>query len=159
MRSGRPLSLSRFPWLALVFGLLLLAVRPASAYVVRTTPEGQPYRVDPARTPTLKYFLGSSGSARGVWSNEWNAVRAAFAQWQAVPGGRLRFDEGGSSPGLSAIPLEDRRVDVVWVSPGVHPVPALGGPVVLAAGQIAAAWFVDDGAGVILQAVILVNRD
>lgn len=140
-------------------GLFLLAVGPAAAYVVRTTPEGQPYRVDPARTPTLKYFLGTSGSARGVWSNEWNAARAAFAQWQAVPGGRLRFDEGGSSPGLSAIPIEDRRVDVVWVSPGVHPVPALGGPVVLAAGQIAAAWFVDNGAGVILQAVILVNRD
>lgn len=159
MRSGRPLSGSRFPWLALLSGLLLLAGRSASAYVIRTTPEGQPYRVDAGRTPTLKYFLGTSGSVRGVLSNEWNAVRAAFAQWQAVPGTRLRFEDGGSSPGLLAIPEEDRRIDVVWVSPGFYSVPALGGSVALASGQIAAAWFVDDGSGVILQAVILINRE
>lgn len=144
--------------------LLFLAVLafgwpPAHGYVRRFTPEGAPYRIDFGYTPILRYHLAPTGSARGVLSNEWTNVRAAFDQWQAIPGTRIRFSEGSSSPALTAIPIEDGRIDVHWVSPGLFSVPALGGSVSLQAGQIASAWFVDDGTGVVLQAVILINRD
>ena len=146
-------------WTFLALALVATRWAPLHGSVRRFTPEGAPYRVDFDYTPILRYHLASSGSVRGVLSNEWTNVRAAFDQWQAIPCTRIRFSEGTPSPALTAIPIEDGRIDVHWVSPGLFSVPALGGSVSLQAGQIASAWFVDDGTGVVLQSVILINRD
>ena len=44
-------------------------------------------------TRAIRFHLGTTVSTSGVQSNEWNAVRAAFGQWQALPGTKIRCEE------------------------------------------------------------------
>jgi hypothetical protein len=132
---------------------------PAAAFVQRRNADGQFHVAPFGRTPALRYYLGTAGTARGVLSNEWTNVRAAFGQWQAVPGTVLRFEEGGTITGTTAIPQQDGRVDVLWVAPGTYPTPAFGEGTVLALGtlNLAITYLVNDEFG--FQAVILINRN
>lgn len=53
-------------------------------------------------TGAIRYSLASDAFSTANTKAELNAVRAAFAQWQAVPGSRLKFEEGGlAAPGVA----------------------------------------------------------
>lgn len=54
-------------------------------------------------TKAVRYFLAADAYSRANATAELNAVRASFAQWQAIPGTHLKFEEGG---------LVERGVDV-----------------------------------------------
>lgn len=165
-RAERGASAALRSWWILLF-LGWLSSPPAQAYVLQRDETGRGLHVDftPDFTPKLTYHLGSSGSVRGVLSNEWVNARAAIGQWQAVPGTQIQFVE---SPipitSVSQIPLEDGRVDILWVNPGPHPLHPDFGPFSISlasSGQVAVTYlFLDPiDPSIILQAIILVRRD
>lgn len=156
-RAGLP----RGFWLSLLAWCFTL---PAYAYVLQRDESGRPLHVNFTRTPKLTYHLGTTGSVRGVRSNEWVNVRAAAAQWQAVPGTQIRFEEGAGVGSVAQIPAVDGRVDILWVNPGTYPMgPDFGGTslTLFNTGQVAVTYLFTDefNTDVILQAVILVRRD
>src|SRR5260221_67211 len=56
--------------------------------------------VDP-NTRAIRFFLASDAWSSANKTNELNALRAAIAQWQAIPGTILKFEEGGlAAPGI-----------------------------------------------------------
>ena len=139
---------------------------PGRAYVIRHDGAGRPMQVNFAGLPSPKlvYHLGKAGSVRGVLSNEWVNARAAAAQWQAVPGTQIRFEEGSPIDSVAQIPAEDGRVDILWVNPGSYPMgPDFGGTslTLFSTGQVAVTYLFTDelSTTTILQAVILVRRD
>jgi len=149
------------------FWLLLLGwyfTLPSFAYVLQRDETGRPLHVNFTRTPKLTYHLGTTGSVRGVRSNEWVNVRAAAAQWQAVPGTQIRFEEGAGVGSVAQIPAVDGRIDILWVNPGTYPMgPDFGGTslTLFNTGQVAVTYLFTDefDTDVILQAVILIRRD
>ena len=107
MRQTRTASLLCFLWWATV-----LAVVPgALGFVLNLDPSGQPRRwllsaphplvstniVNPA-TKAVRYFLAADAYTATNAAAELNAIRAAFSQWQSVPGTSLKFEEGGLVP-------------------------------------------------------------
>ena len=148
-------------WLTVWLGFLLAG--PGFGYVLQRDGVGRPMRVDFNRTPKLTYHLGTTGSVRGVVSNEWVNVRAAAAQWQAVPGTNIRIEEGPTVASVAAIPAVDGRVDILWVNPGSYSLgPDFGGATLaLFSTQVAVSYLFTDefSTDVILQAVILVRKD
>ena len=152
-------------WTWLLIGLLVASLRPAGAFVLQRDAQGRPLHVDFAVTPTLTYHLGTTGSVRGVLSNEWVNARAAVGQWMAVPGTRIRFQESPTPiANVSQIPVEDGRVDILWVNGGTYPLhPDFGGYSLSlsSAGQVAVTYLFTDpvDTSLILQAIILVRRD
>ncbi len=150
-------------WLAMLLGWI--TAMPGRAYVIRHDGAGLPMKVDFAvQTPKLVYHLGKTGSVRGVLSDEWVNARAAAAQWQAVPGTLIRFEEGPSIDTVARIPAEDGRVDILWVNPGSYPMgPDFGGAslTLFNTGQVAVTYLFTDefSSAKILQAVILIRRD
>jgi len=98
-----------------------------------------------------------------VPTEEWNNVRSALGQWQAVPGTGIQFMEGSPIVSTRQIPVEDGRVDVVWVDPGISSLASgfNGYQISLAAGKVAATWLFTDNLATseIVQAIILVRRD
>lgn len=160
--SARHLAARLLAWLSACLGWL--AVIPASGYVMQRDAGGRPLHVDFTITPTLTYHLGTTGSVRGVLSNEWTNVRAAAGQWQAVPGTRIKFQEGAPIAGVAQIPAVDGRVDILWASPGTYALgPDFGGASISlsASGQVAVTYLFTDAfaTDVILQAIILIRRD
>jgi hypothetical protein len=74
---------------------------------------------EPVQNPTtlaIRYTLAAEGYSSTNRVAELNAIRAAFAQWQAVPGTKVKFEEFGSIllPG-DVNPLDGRN-DVVWLT-------------------------------------------
>jgi hypothetical protein len=66
------------------------------------------------RTGAIRYFLASDAFSSTNTTAELNAARAAFAQWQAVPGSRLKFEEGGlAGPGVRDVALDNTNL-VFW---------------------------------------------
>jgi len=52
-------------------------------------------------TRAIRFFLASDAWSSANKTNELNALRAAIAQWQAIPGTILKFEEGGlAAPGV-----------------------------------------------------------
>lgn len=169
--------------LARVLGVMLatatagLAPIPVSAAVLRTESGSPPLRWNfdqyladffPDQNPNtraIRFHLGTTVSRFGVQSNEWNAVRAAFGQWQAVPGTKIRFEESTPTQAPSNISSLDGRNDVVWLSPGTYGQGDLGERIALTSGTIAlttlALDFDFDGnsSGTIVEADTLINRD
>ncbi len=99
----------RARFLQLVVGALLLAAAAgASGFVLDVQPPDPALRwhlapVAPAvstnivnpDTGAVRFFLGAEGFSTTNTTAELNALRASFAQWQAVPGTSLKFEEGG----------------------------------------------------------------
>ena len=147
--------------------LAWLVPTPSHAFVMQRTASGAPLKVDftAGANLTFTYHLGTSGSVRGILSNEWVNARAAIAQWQAIPGTQIQFKEGPATiSAVNQIPLEDGRIDIVWVDPGPHPHHPDFGNFSLSlssAGQLAATYLFTDPADprLILQAIVLVRRD
>src|SRR5678815_872960 len=48
-------------------------------------------------TKAIKFYIGNTATT-GNRTAELNAVRASFAQWQAISGTVLKFEEAGSAP-------------------------------------------------------------
>lgn len=135
-----------------------LLLSPAlSAFVIETGSVGLPIRwsllppfdtdnistnvVNP-NTRAVRFQLGSDGWSVANRTNELNAIRAAFAQWQAVSGTLLKFEEGnlaGSNPDINT--FDNTNVVYFCKSPFVN-----GGRDYLAgaAGRAYISWFTDN---------------
>lgn len=161
--------------LALAAGTVFLAT--AHAAVLRTESGSPPLRwnfdqylaeffpdQDP-NTRAIRFHLGTTVSRFGAQSNEWNAVRAAFAQWQAIPGTKIRFEESAPVPAPSNLSALDGRNDIVWLSPGTYGQGDLGERIALTSGTIAITVLALDfdfngtSTGTIVEADTVINRD
>jgi hypothetical protein len=61
-------------------------------------------------THAIRYFLASDGYSTNA-AAELNALRATFAQWQAVSGTRLKFEDAGTvAPGVDVNTSDNRNV-------------------------------------------------
>ena len=110
LEAGAPSTTS----LALLAAALLLLSTPVSHAFVSATdlqtgaplrwrlPEPGPGTHAPAAaargTNVIRFHLATDGYSTTNTANELNAVRAAFGQWQSIPGTALRFEEAGLIP-------------------------------------------------------------
>ncbi len=65
-------------------------------------------------TKAIRYFIGSETATVANRTAELNAIRASFAQWQAIPGTILKFEEAGLATTDVDIFLGDGRNLVFW---------------------------------------------
>ncbi|MDB6130952.1 MAG: hypothetical protein JWM04_2059, partial [Verrucomicrobiales bacterium] len=106
--------------------LCLVAVLPVRAFVPSMTDTGTPIRwnlaastlhtnlVNPT-TKAIRFFLANDGYSTTNTAAELNSVRAAFAQWQTIPGSTLKFEEGGLVvPKSDMINPSDKTNVVYW---------------------------------------------
>jgi hypothetical protein len=116
-------------------------------------------------TRAIRFHLGTTVSRFGSQSNEWNAVRAAFAQWQAIPNTKIRFEEAAPVTAPSNLSALDGRNDIVWLSPGTYGRGDLGERISLTSGTIALTMlaldfdFDGNSTGTIVEADTVINRD
>jgi hypothetical protein len=116
-------------------------------------------------TRAIRFHLGTTVSRFGTQSNEWNVVRAAFAQWQAIPNTKIRFEEAAPVAAPSNLSALDGRNDVVWLSPGTYGQGDLGERISLTSGTIALTVlaldfdFNGNSTGTIVEADTVINRD
>jgi hypothetical protein len=106
--------------------LLMAALRTATAFSPYYA-NGQPSRwdfnytgFDPrvfnSSTKAIRYYIGNTATTANR-AAELNAVRAAFAQWQAIPGTVLKFEDAGFAPAdLDDIKLGDGTNSVFWTT-------------------------------------------
>lgn len=99
----------------------------ANAAVLRFADNGLPLRwninqYDPDLLPdqnpatlAIRYHLMSEGWSPANRTRELDAIRTAFTQWQAVPGLRLKFEEGASVSGVTDVDASDFKNTVVWL--------------------------------------------
>ena len=116
--------------------LLVLCSFSARAFVVELNSSGDPLRwhLNPLETTVIpcsdgpgvhtnvvnpvtkgiRYFLASDAYSAANATAELNAVRASFAQWQAIAGTILKFEDAGLvAPGIDVNTCDDRNV-VFW---------------------------------------------
>ena len=115
-----------------LLGLILFAVSTgwfhapaAHAFVVSTDLEtGAPlrWRAPDANAPTaatniIRFHLTTDAFSTTNAARELNAIRAAFGQWQSIPGTALRFDEGAIIPSAADLvdPTDGTNV-VYWAT-------------------------------------------
>jgi len=111
------------PFLALV----VLGGFSARAFVSELNSQGDPLRwhLDPPdpdvatnvvnpNSRAIRYFMASDAYSTTNTVAELNAVRAAFAQWQAVPGTNLKFEDAGLAPPGVDVNASDNRNVVFW---------------------------------------------
>lgn len=116
-------------------------------------------------TRAIRFHLGTTVSRNGVQSNEWNAVRAAFAQWQAIPGTKIKFEEAAPVSNPSNVSALDGRNDVVWLGQGTYGQGDLGERISIGSGTIALTVisldydFNNSTTGTIVEADAILNRD
>ena len=65
-------------------------------------------------THAIRYFLASDGYSATNTAAELNLVRAAFAQWQAVPGTYLKFEDAGLVTPPVDVNTSDNTNIVYW---------------------------------------------
>ncbi|HMJ91432.1 MAG TPA: matrixin family metalloprotease, partial [Candidatus Acidoferrum sp.] len=65
-------------------------------------------------TKAIRYFLGANGYTTTNTAAELNALRASFAQWQAISGTVLKFEEGGLAFGAVDVNTSDNTNVVFW---------------------------------------------
>ena len=109
--------------------LLALGLAKAGmAFVLFKNENGEPLRwrldeLDPLVHPdvvnrdsrAIRFHLAKDGWSAGYAEAELNSIRSAAAQWQAVPGSILKFEEGALlEPGVD-INGEDNRNVIFWV--------------------------------------------
>lgn len=107
--------------------MVLAALPGALGFVLNLDPSGQPRRwllsaphplistniVNPA-TKAVRYFLATDAYSATNAAAELNAIRAAFTQWQSVPGTSLKFEEGGLVPAGADGNTSDQTNLVFW---------------------------------------------
>ncbi len=99
----------------------------ANAAVFRFADNGLPLRwninqYDPDLLPdqnpatlAIRFHLMSEGWSPANRTRELDAIRAAFSQWQAIPGLRLKFEEGATVSGVTDVDASDFKNTVVWL--------------------------------------------
>lgn len=106
--------------------VLLAGFLQTHAFVSYVNPSGQVLRwnlVSPnpgvhtnvvnRATKAVRYFLAADAFSAANRTNELNAARACFGQWQSVPGSILKFEEGGlAGPGVDI--KEDGTNVIFW---------------------------------------------
>ncbi len=107
--------------------VLLLAAMPSKAAVLQIAPNGLPMHWNfafydaelfPDQNPTtlaIRYHLSAQGWSTTNTAAELDAVRAAFAQWQAVSGTKLKFEEAALVNNASDVNTSDGQNMVVWL--------------------------------------------
>lgn len=65
-------------------------------------------------THAVRFFLASDGYSPTNTTAELNAVRAAFAQWQAVSNTYIKFEEGGLVGPQTTISTSDNTNTIFW---------------------------------------------
>jgi hypothetical protein len=93
-------------------------------------------------TRAVRYYLASDAWSTTNRVNELNALRASFAQWQAIPGTLLKFEDGGTvAPGVDINTFDTTNVVFFAHSSFVN-----GGRDNLsgAAGRTYISWFTDN---------------
>ena len=117
--------MNRFLWI--VSAVLLGATLSASAFVTAVNASGNTRRwnlltpqsgistnVVNTNTHAIRFFLASDAYSATNTAAELNAVRAAFAQWQAVSNTYIKFEEGGVVPPQTAISTSDNTNTIFW---------------------------------------------
>lgn len=155
------------PWWAAGLAAGLGVLLPARAFVSQYTPGSIPmfwnfdfYDPDaaPAQNPqtlAIPFTLSQDTASAATRDAEWNAVRAAFAQWEAIPGTKIKFQDAGSIPGPADVSLEDGRNTVVWFSPNRT---VCGGTAFFSssAAALTCLAYLDDGT--LVEADMILNR-
>ncbi len=110
---------------AMVFALGVSWV--AQGAIFRTADNGRPLRwnidtydldLEPDQNPTtlaIRYHLMAEGWSVANRSRELDTIRSAFAQWQAIPGIRVKFEEGAPVSGVTDVDSNDFQNTVVWL--------------------------------------------
>jgi len=116
-------------WAAVLLGpaLLFLMSSGGKAFVVDLNSSGNPLRwhlappdpdvhtnlVNPA-SKAVRFFLAADAYSTNNTAAELNAVRAAFGQWQSIPGTILKFEDAGLvAPGVD-INTSDNQNAIFW---------------------------------------------
>ncbi len=81
--------------------------------LISADPGVDPNIINP-KTRAVRFFIGSGAYSAANRDAELNAVRAAFAQWQAAPGTILKFEEGGLMDGNLDVNTHDNTNLVYW---------------------------------------------
>ncbi len=116
----------------LALGALLASALAAGAFVVDINSAGQPrrWKLDPPdpdvhtnvvnrATKAIRYYLASDAYSSTNAGAELDALRASFAQWQAIPGTMLKFEDAGLvAPGVD-INTEDNTNVLFWAKTSV----------------------------------------
>jgi len=67
-------------------------------------------------TRAIRYYFASDAYSATNTTNELNALRASFAQWQSIPGTIIKFEEAGFvAPAADMINRNDNTNIVYWV--------------------------------------------
>lgn len=106
---------------------LLLTVGSTHAFVTAVNASGNTRRwnlltpqsgvstnVVNTNTHAIRFFLASDGYSTTNTAAELNAVRAAFAQWQAVSNTYIKFEEGGLVAPRTTINTSDNTNTIFW---------------------------------------------
>lgn len=110
-------------WVTALGGMLAV-----EAAVSQYAPNGRPLRwnfdaydaaLAPVQNPTtlaIRYTLAAEAYSTTNRPAELNAIRAAFAQWQAIAGTKVKFEESGTAFFPSDVnPLDGQNV-IVWLN-------------------------------------------
>jgi len=113
------------PWL--VAGLWLVSTAAANAFVAAVNSSGNTLRwnlltpqsgvstnVVNTSTHAIRYFLASDGFSTTNTAAELNALRAAFAQWQAVSDTYIKFEDAGLIAPQTTINTSDNTNVIFW---------------------------------------------
>lgn len=66
-------------------------------------------------TLAIRFHLMAEGWSSTNRTRELDAIRSAFAQWQAIPGLRLRFEEAATVSNVTDVDASDFKNTVVWL--------------------------------------------
>lgn len=86
---------------------------PRWQVVTPSTSSADTNQVNPV-TKAIRYFIAAEAYSTTNRTAEINCVRGCFAQWQAIPGTILKFEEGGLPAGLRDVDTFDTTNTIFW---------------------------------------------
>ena len=117
----------------------------------------------PDQNPTtlaIRYRLAVEGAGHGNSSNELNNVRAAFAQWAAIPGTKIHFEEAGYVTNATKFDPYDGQTQLIWLPFGqTHSGGSVYGNIFFPAGAYAFTFLGGWDNGLITEADIVFNQN
>src|SRR4030095_248928 len=115
----RAVTTIRVYWRCILIGAALISTVTSLAFVSRLDPSNQPLRWDfdhfvdihppPDQNPVtlaIRFHLPQTGWSVENSARELDAIRAAFAQWQMIPGTRIKFEESTTLGTLADVNAE-----------------------------------------------------
>ncbi len=157
----------RLSWRLWLAAVLMAAAETGHAFVSQYTPAQFPMRWNfdfydfeafPAQDPTtlsIVFHLSTETSSATTRPQEWDAVRAAFAQWQLVPGTKIQFKEAAAIPAPADVSLEDQKNTVVWFAGNRF---VCGGSAFLSSNAAALTCLASLDDGTLVEADMILNK-